>query len=154
MKKIIFILIILAVLLFSGCDAMLEVFYPEFAEDFNGTNNLFAVEYYYDANDMLTNGYNTLRPLKVELYHTGEIPGANTPVKTIEVWGEYSYYYEFFVPTGNYDVWIWQDSDPTPNGLDTGDFVLLADITTPPNHNFTGGEEYWYYFGATWTQYP
>ena len=151
MKKIFFILIILAVLLLSGCDAMLEAFYPEFADNFDGSNNVFAVEYNYTADDMLTNGYQIGTPLKVELYRTGETPnGTNQPIASIEVYDEYSYYYEFFVPSGSYDVWIWQDN--YNNGvLGAGDFVLSPDINAiPPNYNFTGSEEYWYYYGSLW----
>ncbi|MCF6335441.1 MAG: hypothetical protein L3J12_06845 [Spirochaetales bacterium] len=155
MKKIILILTVLAVLLFSGCDDMLEVFYPEFADNFNGTNNIIAVEYYYNATDMLANGYNTLEPLKIEIYKSGETPSNSTPFDYIEVWGEYSYYYEFFVPQGDYDVWIWQDSDVTPNGYDSGDFILNDNINgITPTYSFVGGDEYWYYYGWEWTQVP
>ncbi len=154
MKKIILILTVLTVLLFTGCDDMLEVFYPEFADDFNGTNNVVAVEYYYNATDMLNNGYNTLEPLKMELYVSGEDPVSSYPVASIDVWGEYSYYFEFFVPQGDYDVWIWQDSDISGT-LNTDDFVLYDNIYgTTPGYSFMGGDEYWYYYGWEWTQVP
>ena len=153
MKKIIFVLVILAVLLFSGCDAMLEVFYPEFADDFSETNNLFAVEYYYSQDDMSNYLFNTSKPLKIELYKHGETPEADEPFDSIEVLGEYSYYYEFFVPAGYYDVWIWQDSDITNNGLDFGDFILEADKIAAPCYEFLDGEESWYYYGSNWSNW-
>ena len=150
MKKIIFILVIFAVLLFSGCDAMLEVFYPEF-----GAKNVLAVEYYYSSQDMIDNGYIIGNPLKIELYSPGDSPdGSSTPVRSVEIFDEASYYHEFFVPAGSYDIWIWQDNDDDGNLQNGNGFVLSPDInTTPPNYNFSGDEEYRYYYGSTWDEF-
>lgn len=151
MKKIIFILIILAVLLFSGCDAMLEVFYPEFADDFNGTNNIFAVELYLTAADIFAYGYMGHLPLRVELYNNGFDPSSPAQkIDGIEVYAEYSFYYEFFITTGHYDLWIWQDLDA--NGFDAGDFVQQVTVP-PPNYNFLGTDEFYYDYVSTWKNF-
>ncbi len=154
MKKIILILTVLTVLLFTGCDDMLEVFYPEFADDYNSTNNILGVEYYYTVNDIITNNtFNSLKPLMMELYNNGETPEFDIPVASIEVWGEYSYYFEFFVPQGSYDVWIWQDTNESGQ-FDSGDFVLDDDINgVVPNYYFSGGDEYMSIYRDTWTNY-
>ena len=81
MKKITLTIIILMVLLlFSGCDAMLEFFYPEYADD-NAVNITISIT----TTDITDYTYDTNIPLYVELYIAGESPAAHTPVRSIEV---------------------------------------------------------------------
>ena len=143
MKKIIFVFVILAVLLFSGCDAMLEVFYPEFADDFEG-NNVLTVDMLFSplAESILDATPNI--PLKVQVYYAVDTPGTNQPVvaknvnvsvidpsKTISL--------EFFLAAGTYQVFIWQDKGAA--GLTSGDFVQI-DYLAPRQFTFTGTEGY------------
>ncbi|MDA3937996.1 MAG: hypothetical protein PF693_01625 [Spirochaetia bacterium] len=133
MKKIFFILIILAVLLFSGCDAMLEVFYPEYADD-----NVVNITISITTGDISNFSYDTNDPLLVELYAAGETPNLNSPFRSIEVYNKFdNYLCPLFVPEGSYDIWIWQD-DNNDGNIDTGEFVLNSDIASPPNIIFTG----------------
>jgi len=162
MKKTIFLALIAAVLLLlSGCDAMLEAFYPEYADNYDNYNVL-TVE--YDLNKLTTQDILDLnldlnKPIKVEIYHSGDTPvadpGIESPVDSIEVSGEASYWFDFYLPAGSYDVWIWQDSD-TSGSLDSGDFVLLDDTNpgTVPNFVFNDSTgQYEYYYGDQWATY-
>lgn len=155
MKKTIFlVLAAAALLLFSGCDAMLEAFYPEYADNYDN-NNVLTVE--YDLNSLTAQEIINLdlnnKPIKVELYISGQTPTADTPVDSIEVYGKASYWFDFYVPAGSYDIWIWQDSAGAV-GLDNGDFVLQDDKTAVPSFFFSGTSgQYEYYYGDQWTAY-
>ena len=135
MKKIIFILVILAVLLLSGCDEMLEFFYPDFAEEFNGNN---VVDIEYDIGDYLHGHLDSSeQPLMMSIYNNEEGPG-NTALGTINFydktgWGT------FDVDDGHYDIWIWNDANDN-NTLDSGDFSTIIEIDV----NFEGTDGYMY----------
>jgi len=146
MKKIIFILAILAVLLLSGCDAMLESFYPEFADGNTITINITItdqnkIDFSYDQNI----------PLFVELYTSGETPEADTPFRSVELFNEFNTTNTFFVPEGSYDIWIWQDDNQ--DGKITGslgEFVLAANNSTSPNIAFSGTTGKETYDASSW----
>ncbi len=154
MKKITFTVVILAfLLLFSGCDAMLEIFYPEFAEENNVTINISI-----SASDILTLGYSNTKPLLVELYTSGENPdiasgGIATPIRSMPVFNEPEYTCYFFVPAGTYDIWIWQDTDGS-GGLNSNDFILNANDPSPgaPSITFTGSEGTESYTANSWVK--
>ncbi len=155
MKKTIFlVLAAAALLLLSGCDAMLEAFYPEYAKNYDNYNVL-TVE--YDLNSLTAQQIINLdlnnKPIKVELYLSGQTPTANVPVDFIEVYGEASYWYDFYVSDGSYDIWIWQDTNGSGK-LDTGEFVLKDDTTVIPKFFFSGTSgQYEYYYGDQWTTF-
>ncbi|MCK5201760.1 MAG: hypothetical protein KAR21_25580 [Spirochaetales bacterium] len=130
MKKITLTIIIpVVLLLFSGCDAMLEFFYPEYADD-NAVNITISIT----TGDITDHNYDTTIPLLVELYVSGETPAADAPVRSVELYNKFdNYLCTLFVPAGTYDIWIWQDDNK--NGIIDGvddEFVLSADLTTPP----------------------
>ena len=155
MKKTIFILILAAAfILLSGCDAMLEVFYPEYADNYDN-NNVLTVEYNLDtlsSQEIVDLNLND-NPIKVEIFNMGESPVSDLPVASIDVYGEVSYWFDFYVTSGSYDVWIWQDGNGNEN-WDTGEFVLEADTTDPPSFTFNDDSgDYNYYYGDTWTNY-
>ena len=139
MKKMIFILVILAVLLLSGCDEMLEFFYPDFAEEFNGNN---VVDIEYDIGDYLHGHLDSSeQPLMMSIYHDGQGPfGGDTALATI-------YFYDrtgwgtFYIDDGNYDIWIWNDADDS-KALSSGDFNTIIEIDV--NFNGTDGYQYEY----------
>ncbi len=147
MKKITMTIIILMVLLlFSGCDAMLEFFYPEYADD-NAVNITISIT----ASDMVTNSYDTGGSLLVELYATGESPVGDTPVRSVELYNAFdNYLCTLFVPSGTYKIWIWQDKNQDGN-IDGGEFVLDADKTTPPSITFSGTTEKFPYSANLWS---
>lgn len=157
MKKIIFILVILAVLLFSGCDAMLEVFYPELTDEildnFNENNNTLVINYSYNAYHMNNYGYDTNIPLKLELYDRdeGDTPASgDKPVRSVKIFGKSVYSHEFHVPAGNYNIWIWQDKYDD-GWVGSGDFAFSGNVTgSIPNHEFFGGEEKHVFSAYTW----
>ena len=131
MKKIIFILVILAVLLFSGCDAMLEVFYPELKEDFSDSNNIFDIEYQigdYHRGVMDTAG----QPIMMSIYEQGFDPyNEDEPLDTIYFYDDYGLW-TFFVDNMNYDVWIWCNVDGSENLLGTPTVTTDDFITMDP----------------------
>jgi hypothetical protein len=142
MKKIIFILIIIAVLLFSGCDAMLEFFYPDFAAENEVTVNVTIT-----ISDITLYNYNTTIPLYIELYKSGETPSANTPVRSILKYNEFGFSTTLFVPEGSYDLYIWQDSD-LDGGYSITDFRLDGAV---PSKVLSGTEDNWIYNATSWT---
>ena len=127
MKKITFTIIVLAVLLLlSGCDEMLEFFYPEYADD-----NQLTVYIDITTMDAVLYSYSGIKPLNVEIYETGKTPGANLPVQKIELMNQFDHFRcDFLLSDGSYDIWIWQDSNNS-GGLNAGDFILneTPDIT-------------------------
>ena len=152
MKKIILILVIFAVLLFSGCDAMLEVFYPEFADDFDGNNVLWVDAYFSQFQiDILDNYPNN--PVRFEIYTDIQAPGSDNPVaytnvsvsaiSSLTTIGK-----EFFLADGSYQIFIWQDNNGV--GLTGGD----NDVYLNPIQNVTlvGSDEYEYVYASTWAQ--
>jgi len=141
MKKIIFILAILAVLLLSGCDAMLESFYPEFADDNEVTINISIT-----AGDISAFGYNTNKPLYIELYTNGENPATNSPVRSIKIYNKFDYTAKLYVSEGTYDIYIWQDSNDSGN-YNGGDFKLNAF----PSITLTGTDDTASYNASNWT---
>lgn len=157
MKKIILILVILAVLLFSGCDGMLEVFYPELTdeilENYSEENNFLTIEYLIDSATLSTL-YDSSIPVKMEIYLNNESPNSgNIPFRTISIYGEYWYKHEFFVPAGNYDIWIWQDGNGD-GGIDNGDFVLWYNRwAEPPNYYFSSSGEKDSYYAWEWASW-
>jgi len=137
MKKIFFILIILAVLLLAGCDAMLESFYPEFADNFDGSN---VVDIEYQLSDF---HYGVLvgsnQPLLISIYAVGEDPmTGDTPLSTIDFYDK-SGWWTFYVDNQNYDIWLWCDVDNN-SAVNTGDIKSKL----PININFTGTDGYNY----------
>ena len=141
MKKTIFILAILTVLLFTGCDAMLEIFYPELT-DSNEVTIIISIT----TTDISNYGYNTNKPLYIELYKTGENPTSNTPVKSVKIYNQFDYTATISVSEGTFDVYIWQDSD---DGGSYGgmDFTL----STVPSKTLTGTDNSWSYTATSWT---
>ncbi len=137
MKKIIFVLVILAVLLFSGCDAMLEVFYPEFADEYSG-NNIFDVDYAlsdFHYGVLVGSG----QPLMISLYYSGDDPmTGDTALETVHFYDRAGLW-TFFPDDQSYDVWIWCDVNNN-DIVDTGDFRT----TTPVNIDFIGTDGYGY----------
>ncbi len=137
MKKIIFVLVILAILLFSGCDEMLEVFYPEFADDYDG-NNVFDIDYKlgdFHYGVLVGSG----QPLLISMYNVGDNPmDGDTAIETIHFYDKAGLW-TFFPDDKSYDVWIWCDvnNDDTVNA---GDFRT----TSPVNIDFEGSEGYDY----------
>ena len=159
MKKTIFFAILTAAfILLSGCDAMLEVFYPEYADNYDN-NNVLTVE--YDLSKLSSQEIVDLdlnhNPIKVEIFIKGKSPVSDLPVASIDVYGEVSYWFDFYVTSGSYDVWIWQDGDGDGDGdgiLDNGEFVLKEDKSTPPNFTFYDDSgEYHYYCGDEWATF-
>ena len=150
MKKITLKVIILAVLvLFSGCDAMLEFFYPEFAD-----GNSVTIDISISSSDITDYSYDKNIPLFVELYTEGESPVNDVPFRTVELFNEFDTSTTLFVPEGSYDIWIWQDDNQ--NGkIDTlsGEFVLADDKGSIPTLIFlsTSGEEK--YIANTWAMF-
>ena len=136
MKKIIFTVIILAVLLlFSGCDAMLEFFYPEFAD-----GNSITIDISISSSDITDHSYDKNIPLYVELYTTGDSPDGDIPFRSIELFNEFDTSTTLFVPEGSYDIWIWQDDNQ--NGVISpglGEFTLWDNANTnTPTITFLG----------------
>ncbi len=155
MKKTILLMVIsTALLLLSGCDAMLEVFYPEYKDNYDG-NNILTVEYSLNnltAQEIIDLDLNN-NPLKVELYQEGNTPVSDQPVHTIEVFGEASYWYDFSVSSGSFDVWIWQDSDKN-GSLESGDFILNEGSVYSHTFSFSNiSGEYKYFYGDDWSYY-
>lgn len=136
MKKIIFVIVILAVLLFSGCDAMLEVFYPEFADDFNDTNRIFDISYSLSAfhyGVLVGSG----KPLQLKLVTNGN-PADAVPLFSPENFYDPSGWWTYFFDTNvDYDAWLWCDvnGDDILNG---GDFRSAVPIKI----DFTDGSTY------------
>ena len=149
MKKIIFILIILAVLLFSGCDAMLEVFYPEYADD-----NQITVYVDITTTEAVLLGYSGDYPLNVEIYKTTEDPFNNSPIRKIELMNRFDHYRcDFLVSTGIYDLWIWQDTNNS-GGLNGSDFILTANETgSTPTVIFSSSQGEEGYTATEWTTF-
>ena len=144
MKKIIFTVIILAVLLlFSGCDAMLEFFYPEFAE-----NNVVIIDIEVTLEDLLTNPGYSSEPLRVEIYELGEYPIANIPLRSSLVYDDPNTQRSFFdIPEGSYEIWIWQDTNAS-GSLNTNDF-MLSDFYVP-TFTLTGSDDEYNFLATEW----
>jgi len=149
MKKITLAIIILTfLLLFSGCDAMLEFFYPEYADD-NAVNITISIT----TTDITNYTYDTNIPLLVELYTPGETPVADVPLRSIELYNKFdNYLCTLFVSAGTYEIWIWQD-DNQNGDIDGGEFVLLVDKTTPPVVTFSGTTEKLLYLANSWNTF-
>jgi len=149
MKKITLIIIILTVLfIFSGCDAMLEFFYPEYADD-NAVNITITIT----ASDMGTNSYDTDGSLLVELYTVGDSPVSDIPVRSVEVYNAFdNYLCSLYVPAGTYEIWLWQDKNQNGN-IDSGEFVLDADTTSPPGVTFSGTTGKESYSANSWAMF-
>jgi len=150
MKKITLIIIILTVLfIFSGCDAMLEFFYPEYAE-----GNSVTIDISISSSDITDYTYDKNIPLYVELYTEGESPVNDVPFRTVELFNEFETSTTLFVPEGSYDIWIWQDDNQNKEiDSGSGEFVLADDKGTIPTIIFssTSGEET--YVANSWTMF-
>lgn len=136
MKKIIFILVILAVLLFSGCDAMLEVFYPEFADDYNDTNKISDISYSlspFHYGVLVGSG----EPLQLKLVSNNGAVGDAAILPPINFYGQNGWWTYFFDTTVNYDAYFWCDVDGSST-LNSGDLYS----TNPMNIDFTDGSSY------------
>ncbi len=133
MKKTVLITIILtALLLLSGCDAMLEIFYPEFADNYDG--NL-VLDINYTISDF---HYGVLtgsdQPIKMIIYYPGDSPysGADPAFFDYQENPKISYeqsdwFTSYLDLNSDYDIWLWCDHDDD-GSVSSGDFITKNPI--------------------------
>jgi hypothetical protein len=113
-KKILYVLIAaFFVLLLSGCDDILEEFFPEFA-DKNAIDVHVIIDQAYDVGSFAV--VVALIPLD-----------AGAPQKDL-IWKEWRHEHDFFVsyeglPHGAYRIYVWLDSGGAAGGFDNDRFI-------------------------------
>ena len=125
-KRIILIAItVLTLVLLSGCDAILEGFFPEFAD----TNSI-------DVHVQITTGVNVYdKPVIVALI---PFDGSDSPIKgeiVKEKRNEFDFYVSFDgLPNGKYQIYVWYDNWEDGYITDEKD-----QVTVPKDHAYYDG---------------